>query len=94
MAKIKSCLTTLSLISATYCFEQNTGMAGQIMPLKFSKNKFKETGVIFTSSDTLLKRLFDAAEAKAIKNNHYYSPGYNVMVEGEGYPFIWLEMTR
>jgi len=58
---------------------------------KFLKNKYLQTGVHFESKDTLLKKLFDVAEAKAISNIHVYTPEYTVMVEGGGYPFVWLE---
>lgn len=91
MLKIQTCFTILFLLSASSCFAQNNGVVKQITPFKFSKSKFRETGVTFTSSDTVLKKLFDTAEAKAIKNIRYYSPSYNVMVEGGGYPFVWLE---
>ena len=91
MRKIKTSFTTLFLLAASCCFAQKTNVVSQLSPTEFSKNKFRQTGVIFTSSDTMLKKLFDTAEAKAIKNIRYYSPAYNVMVEGGGYPFVWLE---
>jgi len=91
MIKIKTGFTTLLLFAASCCFAQKTNVVSQLTLTEFSKNKFKQTGVIFTSSDTMLKKLFDTAEAKAIKNIRYYSPAYNVMVEGGGYPFVWLE---
>lgn len=77
MQKIKTCFTALSLLAVSCCFAQKTGVVSQVAPPKYFKNKFKKTGVIFTSSDTVLKKLFDAAESKAIKNIHYYSPAYN-----------------
>ncbi|NEW84666.1 MAG: hypothetical protein GZ094_20185 [Mariniphaga sp.] len=89
--KIKTCFTAVFLFSASCCFAQNTGLGSQILPAKYFKSKFRETGVIFTSPDTVLKKLFDAAESKAIKNVHYFSPAYTVMVEGGEYPFVWLE---
>lgn len=91
MIKIKTGFTALFLLAASCCFAQHTGIDSKIMLPKYSKNKYMETGVIFTSSDTALKKLFDTAEAKAIKNIKYYSSAYNVMVEGGGYPFVWLE---
>ena len=91
MLKIKTCFNALFLLAASCCSAQNPGAGNQITRPGFSKNKFSETGVEFNSSDTVLKKLFDVAEAKAIKNILYYSPAYNVMVEGGGYPFVWLE---
>ena len=35
---------------------------------KVLKSKYLQTGVDFESNDTLLKKLFDVAEAKAVKN--------------------------
>jgi len=61
------------------------------MPPKYLNRNFKETGVTFNSTDTILKKLFNIAEFKAIKNIRYYSPDYTVMVEGGEYPFVWLE---
>src|ERR1035437_3422960 len=58
---------------------------------KFLKSKYLQTGVHFESNDTLLKKLFDVAEAKALKNIRYFTPEYTVMVEGGEYPFVWLE---
>lgn len=91
MRNLKVCFTALFMLSVFSSFAINASAVNQTAPPKYSKNKFRETGVIFTSSDTVLKKLFDVAEAKAIKNITYYSPAYTVMVEGGGYPFVWLE---
>lgn len=40
---------------------------------KFLKSKYLQTGVHFESNDTLLKKLFDVAEAKALENYSHYA---------------------
>jgi len=77
-------LLIIFLILMTTGFAQNT-------PNKYLKNKYSETGVTFKSGDAELKKLFDVAEAKAASNIQVYTPAYTVLVEGGGYPFVWLE---
>ena len=55
------------------------------------KNNFLQPGVNFESKDSILKKLYDVAEAKAASNIHINTPEYTVMVEGGGYPFVRLE---
>jgi Trehalase len=58
---------------------------------KYSITNLPKTGVQFETQDTLLKKVFDAAETKAIGNIRYLSPQYTAMFEGGPYPFFWIE---
>lgn len=49
------------------------------------------TGVQFESSNSQLKRLFDAAEAKSAANVVAFTPSMNILVEGGGYGNAWIE---
>ncbi len=54
------------------------------------KSVNKETGVVFETVDTTLKRLYDEAEKKCLLNIKDFN-GRKVLVEGGGYEKIWLE---
>lgn len=47
--------------------------------------------VSFSTTDTVLQQLFDLAEAKARENVQMLKPGFDVLVEGAEYPFVWVE---
>lgn len=47
-------------------------------------------GVRFETSDKALKMLYDEAERKCLENLQQFGK-YNVLVEGPGYPCVWLE---
>jgi len=49
------------------------------------------TGVAFRTSDADLQRLYDAAEAKAASNIVQFTPAMKALVEGGGYPNVWIE---
>lgn len=52
-----------------------------------------QAGVAFTTSDVLLKRLYDAAEGVSRKNIVHYPPplDMDILIEGGGYNGAWLE---
>lgn len=78
--KIKALVMPLFLALNTAVFCQNSP--------KLTPNG---NSVTFSSSDTLLKNLFDLAETKAAQNIKVFSPTYTVLVEGGEYPFVWVE---
>ncbi len=49
------------------------------------------TGVTFKTADDALQRLFDAAEAKEASNIVQFTPTMKALVEGGGYPNVWIE---
>ena len=49
-----------------------------------------QSGVIFNTSDKALQNLYDIAESKCLNNIKDFNQ-YKVLVEGAGYPFVWLE---
>ncbi|MBM3861150.1 MAG: hypothetical protein FJ395_16095 [Verrucomicrobia bacterium] len=50
-----------------------------------------ETGVSFRTTDADLQRLFDAAETQAASNIVQFTPTRKALVEGGGYPNVWIE---
>ncbi|MFZ5829958.1 MAG: MGH1-like glycoside hydrolase domain-containing protein [Planctomycetota bacterium] len=50
-----------------------------------------QTGVSFRTTDSDLQRLYDAAEAKAAANILQLTPTRKALVEGGGYPNVWIE---
>ena len=91
MKLLKICSLFFFMLITTFGYSQNLASALMVMSSGYFKDIIVETGVYFNSEDTVLKKLFDTAEAKAIKNIRNYTPNYKVMVEGGGYPFVWLE---
>ena len=53
--------------------------------------KYSPTGVSFHTSDANLQRLYDAAEASLLGNIVQFPPTLKALVEGGGYPNVWIE---
>ncbi|MCX6970457.1 MAG: trehalase family glycosidase [Verrucomicrobia bacterium] len=53
--------------------------------------KYSPTGVSFHTSDANLQRLYDAAEASLLGNIVQFTPTLKALVEGGGYPNVWIE---
>jgi len=49
-----------------------------------------QNGVVFKTNDKALQNLYDLAESKCLNNIKNFNQ-YKVLVEGAGYPFVWLE---
>lgn len=49
-----------------------------------------KTAVTFTTNDSLLAKVYSSAEEKCLKNIQQFGQ-YKVLVEGAGYPNVWLE---
>src|SRR6266852_460932 len=58
---------------------------------KFATQRYAQTGVSFRTTDAVLQRLFDAAEAHAASNIVRFTPSMKIIVEGGGYANAWIE---
>ena len=62
-----------------------------LVPLLCVQSQAVETGVTFRIDDGDLQRLYDSAEAKAAANIVQFTPTMKALVEGGGYPNVWIE---
>lgn len=79
---------SFSLLFLSYLFTQ--AQPGLPVPKQTKLDSTLKSGVVFKTSDESLQGLFNLAETKCLSNIKYFG-NYKVLVEGAGYPHVWLE---